>query len=103
MGRTRAAALGQDRLVAAADVDRSAARSLVQTHGSGQVADDLEGVLAHHPDVVIVCTPHDRLADLTCQALAGGAHVLVEKPAGISHADVDRIAAAALAAGRLVK
>ncbi len=103
MGRTRVAALGPDRLVAATDVDRGAAAALVEGHGSGVVADDLDGVLAHRPDVVIVATSHDRLADLTCRSLAAGAHVLVEKPAGVSRADVDRIAEAASAAGRLVK
>src|SRR5581483_2980358 len=43
------------------------------------------------------------LAENACRALEAGAHVLVEKPAGIGVADVDRIAAAAAQAGRLVK
>ncbi len=37
------------------------------------------------------------------QALEAGAHVLVEKPAGVSVAQVDALAAAAERAGRLVK
>jgi predicted dehydrogenase len=64
---------------------------------------DLDAVLEHRPDVVVVATTHDALAGAACRALEGGAHVLVEKPAGRTVEDVDRIAAAAAAAGRRVK
>ncbi len=57
----------------------------------------------HRPDVVVVATTHDALAGAACRALEGGAHVLVEKPAGRTVEEVDRIAAAAAAAGRRVK
>ena len=40
---------------------------------------------------------------IACAALSSGAHVLVEKPAGIGVADIDRVAKAAIASGRLVK
>ena len=103
MGRTRVAALGSDRLVAAADVDPEVAAALIAAHGEGTVVADLAAVLEHRPEVVIVSTPHNQLADLTCEALEGGAHVLVEKPAGINLQDVQRIEDAANAAGRLVK
>ena len=43
-------------------------------------------------DVVIVAVTHDRLAETACTALGAGAHVLVEKPAGIGSSDVGRIA-----------
>src|SRR5437773_6939076 len=33
-----------------------------------------------HPDVVVVGTPPDSHADLCRRALAGGAHVICEKP-----------------------
>jgi len=102
IGRKRAAALDGDELVACCDVDDEAARALAAEHGGVAVA-DVDALLATDPDVVVVAVPHDRLAGLAVRALEGGAHVLVEKPAGIGTADVDRVAAAALAAGRRVK
>jgi predicted dehydrogenase len=103
MGRTRVAALGDDLLVAATDLSRERADQLVSEHGRGEAVDTVDEVLAQSPDVVIVSTSHDQLADLTCQALAAGAHVLVEKPAGVSAADVDRVEQAAHEAQRIVK
>ncbi|MBO0768037.1 MAG: Gfo/Idh/MocA family oxidoreductase, partial [Solirubrobacterales bacterium] len=75
---------------------------LSAAHG-GAVFPSVEALLAEAPDVTVVATPHNLLAELSCAALAAGSHVLVEKPAGIGVADVTRIAAAAEAAGRLVK
>jgi predicted dehydrogenase len=102
IGRKRAAALDGDALVACCDARAVAARALADDFG-GAVAADIDGVLALKPDIVVVAVPHDRLAGLAVRALEGGAHVLVEKPAGIGTADVDRIAAAAVAADRRVK
>jgi predicted dehydrogenase len=102
IGRKRAAALDGDALVACCDVDGAAAGALAAEYGGDAVA-DVDAVLPYKPDVVVVAVPHDRLAGLAVRALQGGAHVLVEKPAGIGTADVDLIAAAAVAAGRRVK
>jgi predicted dehydrogenase len=102
MGRKRSAALGADRLVGAYDVRPEAATALAAEHGA-QACGELEDLFALEPDVVIVATSHDRLAGCAVRALKAGAHVLVEKPAGIGVADVDRLAAAAQAAGRVVK
>lgn len=103
MGRTRVAALGDDQLVAATDVDAVAARSLVAAHGAGEVVADAEAVLARRPDVVIVATSHNDLCSLTCRALEAGSHVLVEKPAGINLAEVERISQVAASTGKIVK
>jgi|tagenome__1003787_1003787.scaffolds.fasta_scaffold20968750_2 predicted dehydrogenase len=103
IGRVRVGAIGDDELVAATDIDPAAAESLVADHGAGVAVLDAEAVLRTGPDVVVVATVHSALADLTCQALEAGAHVLVEKPAGISVADIDRVAATAARTGRLVK
>jgi predicted dehydrogenase len=102
MGRKRSAALGEDRLVGAYDVRLDAAQELVGTCG-GTACATLEELMALEPDAVIVATSHDQLAPNSVAALQAGAHVLVEKPAGIGTADVDRIAAAAEAAGRIAK
>jgi predicted dehydrogenase len=102
IGRKRAAALDGDELVACCDVDAGAARALAAEYG-GEAVDDAYELLAFDPDAVVVAVPHNRLAELAVLALEGGAHVLVEKPAGIGTADVDMIAAAASAAQLRVK
>jgi predicted dehydrogenase len=102
IGHKRAEALGEDRLVACFDVDAAAAARLAAEHDA-RPARSLEELLAAGADVVVVATPHDRLAATAVAALEAGAHVLVEKPAGVSVADVSSIAAAARAADRRVK
>ncbi len=102
IGGKRAAALDGDELVACCDPAAERARSLAGAFGGVAVA-DVAAVLARAPDVVVVATPHDQLARLSVQVLEGGAHLLVEKPAGIGTADVERVATAARAAGRRVK
>ena len=53
--------------------------------------------------MVVVATTHDQLAPLTERALEAGAHVLVEKPAGLGTAQIDRLSAIAAGADRRVK
>ena len=102
IGRKRAAALGADALVACHDVMATASAGLAADFG-GRACGTLDEVLAARPDVVIVATVHDQLAGISCRALEAGAHVLVEKPAGIGVAEVERVAATARASERLVK
>ena len=102
IGTKRAGALGDDVLVGAFDVRTSAADALVADHG-GQRCASLGELLALAPDVVIVATIHSELAKAACAALEAGAHVLVEKPAGIGVPEIDAIATAAAANRRLVK
>jgi predicted dehydrogenase len=64
---------------------------------------DLTALLdAVAPDVVHVCTPHHRHADLAMQCLARGVSVLLEKPIAHTLADGERLAAAAEASGALL-
>lgn len=103
IGAKRAAALrAEDQLVACCDVDERAAGLLAQRYGGAACA-GLEELLKAAPDVVVVATIHSRLAELSEAALSAGAHVLVEKPAGVGTRQVDRLIAAASASGRLVK
>ncbi len=102
MGRKRSAALGEDQVVGAYDVRPAAAEALVAEFG-GKACMTLDELLALVPDVVIVATSHDQIAPVAVAALQAGVHALVEKPAGIGTADVDRIAAAAQAAGKIAK
>ncbi len=103
IGDKRAAALAPgDALLGCYDVNSEAAASLAARHGCRACA-TLDALLALGADVVVVATVHDRLAPLAERALAAGAHVLVEKPAGVSSAQIDRLLAAQRASGRLVK
>ena len=102
MGRKRALALDGDELIACCDADPVRAGALAGDFGA-EVVEDIEALVAAGPDVVIVAVPHEQLAPLACRVLEAGAHVLVEKPAGIGVAQMDDIKAAAQRAGRVVK
>jgi predicted dehydrogenase len=103
MGHKRAEALRpEDELIACADLDLKAAERLAAHHGSRAMA-EFDDLLALGPDVVIVATSHDQLSPLSQRALASGAHVLVEKPAGLGTEEIDQLIQAADQAQRLVK
>jgi predicted dehydrogenase len=103
IGARRAGALApQDVLLACCDLDPDAAAELARRHGS-EVCATADELFALEPDVVVVATVHDQLAALAEQALAAGSHVLVEKPAGVSTAQIERLIECQHAAGRLVK
>lgn len=103
IGRKRAEALDPgSRIVGVHDL--SDEKALALAHDVGTTAcDSLEQLLALAPDVVVVATTHDQLTPLTLKALAAGSHVLVEKPAGLSAAQIESLERAATDAGKLVK
>jgi predicted dehydrogenase len=81
VGRKRAGALGESRLVAAADVDVERARALAAGfEGCAAEADWKRAVARPDVDVVIVATSHDALASVALAAARQGKHVLLEKP-----------------------
>jgi predicted dehydrogenase len=103
IGHKRAQALAaSDVLVGVTDTAEPAATRLAGEFGV-PACRDVDELLAFAPDVVVVAVTHDHLASLAERALAAGAHVLVEKPAALSVAQVDQLADAATASGRLVK
>jgi predicted dehydrogenase len=103
IGAKRAEAIGvADELVGCYDVDLASAEALAQPHGARACA-SFEELLALEPAVVIVAVSHDSLAELTERAVEGGAHVLVEKPAGLSVSQIDRLIAAERRSQRRVK
>ena len=101
MGRRRAAALGEDRLAACYDVNADAAAALAQETGA-TVCSSFDELLEERPDAVLVATSHDALAELAAKALAGGAHVLVEKPGARNAEELGAVAEAAASSGRLL-
>jgi predicted dehydrogenase len=107
VGGKRARAVVADpgsRLVAVADVDRGRADRLASEHPPCLAADHWNPVLARDDvDLVIVATTNDALAPITAAAVARGKHVLVEKPAARSAAELLPVIAAAKDAGVRVK
>jgi predicted dehydrogenase len=103
IGAKRAGALASDdELLACYDVDPVAAEGLAERHGAVSCA-SLEELLAMGPEVVVIATVHDQLARLAEQAMQAGVDVLVEKPGGVSTAQIDRLIECQERSGRIVK
>ena len=80
-------------LVHAVDIDAARAEAFATEHGVPGHGTSLEDVLGE-TDVLHVCTPPGVHADVAVAALKAGVHVVVEKPATLSLAELDRIAEA---------
>jgi predicted dehydrogenase len=103
MGIKRAAALAAgDTLVGCLDIDAPTAEALAREHRAS-VCGTLDELFGLGLDVVIVAVTHDELAGIAESALEAGAHVLVEKPAGLGTEQIDRLAAVEARTGRRVK
>jgi len=96
IGRKRLNSLRPEQLRVACDLDMGRARSLVSTAGHGRATTDLEdAVNDEQVDAVIVATLNNSLAPIALRAIAAGKHVLIEKPAAISVAEIDDLQALA--------
>jgi len=96
IGQKRAKALGPGGLiVACADIDVSRAENLAHCTRAKVFRDWRELVWSPLVDVVIVATLHDSLAEITRTAVEAGKHVLVEKPAARTAAELEPVMAAA--------
>jgi predicted dehydrogenase len=96
IGQKRAKALGSGgRLVACADIEVDRAESLAKGTGAKVFRDWRELVWLPGVDVVVVATLHDSLAEITLTAIEAGKHVLVEKPAARTAAELLPVMAAA--------
>ena len=96
IGQKRAKVLGSaGRLVACADIEVSRAESLAAGTNAKVFCDWRELLRLPGVDVVIVATLHDSLAEITLAAIMAGRHVLVEKPAARTAAELEPVMAAA--------
>jgi predicted dehydrogenase len=97
IGEKRARALGgtDAHVVAACDTDESRARKLTGSSGGTLHATWEDLVRDKNVDAVIVATTNNWLAPVSAAAIRNGKHVLVEKPAAISVAEVDELIALA--------
>jgi predicted dehydrogenase len=107
IGKKRAKGLlsAGHRLVAVADADASRARALVDTFDkTAEVAASPQAAIIH-PQVqaVIVATTNDALTPLALAAVEAGKHVLVEKPAARSAAELMPLIERAAKIGVIVK
>jgi predicted dehydrogenase len=88
------------RLRAVAARTSATAAKVAQEFGAEVSSTDARAVLADPAvDAVVIATRHDLHAPLAREALAAGKHVFLEKPMGLTHAEVDGLRDAALASG----
>jgi predicted dehydrogenase len=102
IGQKRAAAAKGHQVALVADLDPARAQALADKTGA-KVARDWQELVSADLDAVIIATTHGSLAPIAMAALKGGKHVLVEKPAGMSVAEVAGVADAAARAKKLCK
>jgi len=84
------------------DTDINSARGLAADCGAA-VAESWQEIAAGPVDIVVVATTHDALASITTACLAGGKHVLCEKPMGRHPREARRALRASIDADRLLK
>jgi predicted dehydrogenase len=94
IGRKRLNSLRPAQLSVACDLDLSRAEALVADAGHGRATTEVDDALNDPAvDAVIVSTLNASLGPIARQAIAARKHVLVEKPAGISVAEIDELIA----------
>lgn len=102
VGAKRAAALEGHELALVADLDLGRAQALAAATGAA-VAEDWHALAGAGLDAVIVATSPDVQSRIACACLVGGAHVLIEKPAGRQAGEARTVARVAARVGRLAK
>jgi predicted dehydrogenase len=95
IGKKRLAALpAGSKLAVACDTNLQRAEVLVELAKTGRAGVDFkEAVADSQVEAVIVATINSTLAEISEAAIRAGKHVIVEKPAGISVAQIDSLIA----------
>ena len=90
------------RVVAVCQRDRASAQAIADRYGVEQVFTRWEEMLEQaRPEVVVIATPPRLHLAIALRALAGGAHVLCEKPLALTRSEARAMAEAAAGAGRV--
>ena len=89
IGQKRAKALAGAKLIATADAVQERANALAASVPGAQPYPDWQ-TLVRRPevDIVVVCTTNDALAPVSLAAAEAGKHVLIEKPAARTSAEL---------------
>lgn len=96
IGRKRAQALGDARLVICADLDEARAKSLASGFPGCESTTDWRAAAGRRDvDIVIAATTNDALVPVSLAAVEAGKHVLVEKPAARSVKELEALIEAA--------
>ncbi len=104
VGQKRAKALAVARLTACADVKRERAEAMARAASGARASEDWRAAIDRTDvDVVVVATTNDALAEVARFAVGVGKHVLVEKPAALSVAEIDSVIETATRCRRLVR
>jgi predicted dehydrogenase len=104
IGQKRLNLLPPGSVTVACDTQLDRAKKIaVQSPGCVATASVEETVRSTSVDAVVIATVNSALAPIAIQAVQNGRHVLVEKPAGISTAELDQLEAAAKQAGVAVR
>ncbi len=105
IGKKRLAALpAGSKLVIACDINLSRAQALVELAKNGRAVTDFKQAVADpEVDAVIVATINSTLAEISAEAIRSGKHVVVEKPAGISVAEIEGLIALEIKHGVAVR
>ncbi len=104
IGRKRAKALGDARLIFCADINKRRAQELAGFYRDARSTDDWQKAV-HDPDVdvVIAAVTHDMLPVIALEAVKLGKHVLVEKPAARNSTELAAVIKTAKKTGSLVR
>ena len=103
IGQKRSKALGAAKLVVCADVDGKRAQSLAAAFPECDATGDWRSAVRRPDvDVVIAATTNAALLDTSLASVEAGKHVLVEKPAARTVAELDQLLAAVQKSGVLV-
>lgn len=94
IGQKRARALAGARLVACADLSAARAEDLASSYGA-VACNWKDAVRRDDVQLVVVATTNDALATVALEAIQAGKHVLIEKPAARSVAEIDPLIEAA--------
>ncbi len=95
------AAEGKTNFVAVCDLDETTARNVASEREAAWTTDWRS--LAGRVDAVSLATPTESHADIACELLEAGIHVLVEKPVSRTLAEADRMIASAERGGALLQ
>ena len=103
IGRKRAASLAGGTLALCCDASRERAEALARTAPGAEAATEWRAAVVRPDiDIVVVATPHDRLAGIAHAAAEAGKHVLVEKPGARRAGELDCVISAARRSGARV-